>query len=92
MKVAKKTSKTSPKKRLLRARKRATLTLSVETYEKIDKLRGGTARSAWIDDLVEAEKVRREREALAELCRQQYTPEVCRETLRINDEYPIHEG
>jgi len=88
MKVAKK----SPKKRRIAAASRATLTLPLGTYRIIDQLRGDTTRSAWLESLVSSEKVRREREALAELCRQQYTPEVCRETLRLNRLYPIHEG
>ncbi|MEO6785762.1 MAG: hypothetical protein ABI318_06480 [Chthoniobacteraceae bacterium] len=88
MKVAKK----SPRKRRVVAASRATLTLPVGTYRIIDELRGDTTRSAWLESLVGTEKVRREREALAALCRQQYTPEVCRETLRLNRLYPIHEG
>ena len=88
MKVAKK----SPRKRRAVTTSRATLTLPGKTYRIIDELRGGTARSTWLESLVEKEKVRLEREALAELCRQQYTPEVCRETLRLNRLYPIHEG
>ena len=88
MKVAKK----SPRKRPAATASRVTLTLPGKTYRIIDELRGDVTRSAWLESLVEKEKVRREREALAELCRQQYTPEVCRETLRLNRLYPIHEG
>ena len=86
-----KVATTSPKKRRTAPPVRATLTLDIETYRKIDVLRGDATRSAWVQGLVEAEKVRQEREAFIERVRQQYTPEVCRETLRINDEYPIHE-
>jgi hypothetical protein len=88
MKVAKK----SPKKRLVRSRQRATLTLSMETYQKIDTLRGDAPRATWVQGLVEAEEARRERQRFIEAVNASYTPEVCRETLRINDEYPIHEG
>lgn len=88
MKVAKK----SPPRRRGASLRRATLTLDIETYRKIDALRGEATRAAWLQALVNAEQERREREAFIELVRRQYTPEVCRETLRINDEFPIHEG
>ncbi len=86
MKVAKK----SPRK-LAATLRRATLTLSMETYRKIDTLRGDEPRSAWVQALVEREEARRERERFAAALREQYTTEVCRQTLAINDEYPIHE-
>ncbi|MEO7317717.1 MAG: hypothetical protein ABIZ56_01880 [Chthoniobacteraceae bacterium] len=88
MKVAKK----SPKKRSAAPPARATLTLDIGTYRKIDTLRGEMNRAAWVQDLIEREQERRDREAFVDLVRQQYTPEVCRETLVINEEYPIHEA
>lgn len=88
MKIAKK----SPKRRPTVAPRRATLTLTAEAYQKIDALRGGASRSACVQRLVEQEEARRARGELAELLRQQYTPEVCRETLAVNDEFPIHES
>ena len=87
MKVATK----SPGRRLAASPSRATLTLDIETYRKIDALRGEAPRSAWVQALVLEEEKRREREAFIERVRQQYTPKVCRETLAINAEYPIHE-
>ena len=86
MKVARKSPKNRP-----RATTRATLTLSLEVYRKIDLLRGAEARSVWVQRLVEREERQRERERLAETLREQYTNEVCRETLSINDESPVHE-
>ena len=88
MKVAKK----SPAKRRSAPPLRATLTLDIATYRKIDTLRGDATRAAWVQELIEAEKARREREAFIAAVNASYTPEVCRETLRINDDYPIHEG
>jgi len=88
MKVAKK----SPRKRLGSARSRATLTLSMETYRKIDALRGDESRSAWVQRLIDREEARRERAQFAQQLRSEYTPRVCRETLAINEEFPIHEG
>lgn len=89
MKVAKK----SPGKRLTSStRQRATLTLSIEAYRKIDALRGDEPRATWVQRLIECEEARRERAHFAQLLRDEYTPRVCRETLAINDEFPIHEG
>ena len=86
MRVAKK----SPQKRSSSST-RATLTLSAEVYRKIDQLRGAQARSTWVQGLVEGEERKREREEFAKALRAQYTSEVCRETLSINDEFPVHE-
>jgi|GEM_PF-962418 len=86
MKVVKK----SPKKPSPVLR-RATLTLSMEIYRKIDALRGDEPRSVWVQTLVEREEARRERERFATALREQYTEDVCRQTLAINDEYPIHD-
>jgi predicted RNA-binding protein YlxR (DUF448 family) len=68
---------------------RATLTLSLEVYRKIDQLRGAEARSAWVQGLVEREEQQRERDRLAQALRAQYTTEVCLETLAVNDEFPV---
>lgn len=87
MKVAKK----SLHKRLATAPARATLTLSVETYRKIDALRAGESRSAWVQQIIDREEARLERQRLVETLREQYTPAVCRQTLVINEEFPVHE-
>ncbi len=83
MKVAKKSPDTSSS--------RATLTLSMETYGKIDQLRGKQSRSAWLQQVVANEEKRREREELLERIKTEYIPEVIQETLRINDGFPLHE-
>ena len=85
-----KVAKKSPPKRLTGSRKRATLTLSAETYQKIENLRGSDSRSAWVQQLIDKEESRMERERLNERLRKEYTPEVCRQTLAINDELPIY--
>jgi hypothetical protein len=89
MKVAK---KSPPKRRRTPPSARATLTLSREAYRKIDSLRGEASRAAWLQQIIDREVERRERLALAELVRKQYTPEVCRQTLELHDALPIHEG
>ncbi len=86
MKVARKSSRKLPA-----SGRRATLTLSLEVYRKIDRLRGAEARSSWVQGLVEREEREREREQFAQALRAQYTAEVCRETLSVNDEFPVHE-
>ncbi len=87
MKVAKKSPRRSP----IPPQRRATLTLSGDTYRKIDQLRGEQPRSAWIQRLVEREEQHHERERLAQTLRDQYTPAVTRETLALNKEFPVHE-
>jgi predicted CopG family antitoxin len=86
MKVARKSPKKRPEANL-----RATLTLSLDVYRKIDQLRGAEARSVWVQKLVEREERQRERDRFAEALREQYTKEVCHETLSVNDEFPVHE-
>jgi hypothetical protein len=87
MKVAKK----SPRRALATSPRRATLTLTAEVYRKIDQLRGGQPRSAWIQRLVENEEQRRERERLAQTLSKEYTAAIARETLALNQEFPIHD-
>ncbi len=67
------------------------MTLSMEAYRKIDALRGNEPRATWVQRLIEREDARRERAQLAQQLREEYTPRVCRETLAINDAFPIHE-
>lgn len=86
MKVARKSPKHSAN-----FSRRATLTLDQETYRKIDDLRGEAPRSAWVRDLINREEERQERARFAALLQKQFTPEVCLQTLAINDEFPIHE-
>jgi predicted RNA-binding protein YlxR (DUF448 family) len=87
MKVAKK----SPRRAPVGSPNRATLTLSKDTYRKIDLLRGDRPRSAWVHSLVEREEERMQRKRFAQALRDQYTPAVVRETLALNDAFPIHE-
>lgn len=79
----------SPRDR--QAEGRATLTLSLEVYRKIDRLRGTEARSVWVQGLVEQEEKRRQREQFAQALRTEYTAEVCRETLSVNEAFPVHD-
>src|SRR5260221_14458443 len=87
MKVARKLTK-----KVALAPIRATLTLTRETYRKIDALRGGEPRSVWVQRLIEREERRRERQRFAATLRERYTDAVCRETLAVHDEFPIDEA
>ncbi len=70
---------------------RQTLTLSADAYRQIEALRGSEARSAFVERLLEKERRRREREEFIESVNAACTPEFCRETLKINAEFPIHD-
>lgn len=63
----------------------------MEVYRKIDQLRGTKARSLWVQGLVEREERERARAGFAEALRGQYTAAVCRESLALNDDFPVHE-
>ncbi len=64
----------------------------METYRKIDALRGDEPKATWVQRLIEREEARRERAQFAEQLRAEYTPRVCRETLATNEEFPIDEA
>jgi len=81
MKVAKK----SPEKR-------STLTVTRATYDAIGGLAAGRPRSAVVDELVQREVRRRAREELARRLETEYTGAVCRETLRLNADLPVHDS
>ena len=89
MKVAKKSPRKKPP---VATSGRATLTVSRDIYGKIERLRGSESRSAWIKRLVDEEEQRRKRVRLADTLRQEYSAAVCRETVRANDDYPIHDA
>jgi hypothetical protein len=82
-------------KKVVSSPHRRTLTLNSDTYGKIDALRGGLARSAYVEKLVGADQARVEREKFIRQVNAYYTEEVKRETLKILDEmdreFPIEE-
>jgi hypothetical protein len=78
--------------------KEHSLTLSVpaSVLRWIEKTRGGAGSSEYIVQLLEqrmeqAGHEEAERESWLALGRRQYTEQVCRQTVEINDEFPIHE-
>jgi hypothetical protein len=77
MKIAKKSSQS-----------RQTLTLSRPAFDILDMLRGGLPKSVFVQELLEKEKLRREREVFYRDAVAAYTPEVCRETLELNKATP----
>jgi hypothetical protein len=72
--------------------RRRTLTLPLAAFPLLDRLRGQTSRSAYLEELLEREHDRVEQERFHVKVNAAYTAEVCKETLRVNEEFPIHEG
>jgi hypothetical protein len=68
---------------------RQTLTITRSAFDILDRLRGETPKSIFIQNLIEKEKRRREREAFYQSVLAAYTPEVCLETLELNEAIPI---
>ncbi|HKQ40069.1 MAG TPA: hypothetical protein VJ063_18490 [Verrucomicrobiae bacterium] len=72
------------------------LSLPGSILQWIEQTRGQTERSVYIAQLLQQkiEQAQREtvdRAALLAEGRIQYTPAVCEQSLKINDEFPIHE-
>ncbi len=68
---------------------RQTLTLTRSAITLLDSLRGGMPKSVFVEELLEKEKKRREREAFYRTAVASYTPGVRLETLKLNEETPI---
>jgi hypothetical protein len=68
---------------------RQTLTITRSAFDILDRLRGEMPKSIFIQNLIEKEKRRREREAFYQSVLAAYTPEVRLETLELNDSIPI---
>ena len=73
-----------------------TLQLPEDVFESIDRTRGEMDVSAYIAKLLQQQLEQTTAEATAReewlsKGRNQYTPEVCRQTLELNEEFPIHE-
>ncbi len=88
MKVATK----SPARRGQIAATRATLTLSAEAYRSLDRLRGNLPRSTYLQQIIEREKRRREREDFIATANAMCTETFCRESLRLNESLPVDSG
>ena len=71
--------------------KRRTLTLPSSTFSLLDRLRGEAPRSAYLAGLLEREYDRIEQERFHADVNAAYTLQVCEETLRVNEEFPVHE-
>jgi hypothetical protein len=72
--------------------RRRTLTLPIAAFPLLDHLRGERSRSAYLEDLLEREHGRVEEERFQAEVNAAYTAEVCEETLRVNEDFPIDEG
>jgi hypothetical protein len=67
------------------------LTLPTGVFRQIDKLRGSSPRSVYLSRLLQEEERRHERKRFFAEVNAAYTPEVSRQTLRLNEEFPIHD-
>ena len=72
------------------------LRLPGSIFQWLERARGEMDTSTYIAQLIQEriEQAQRETAERAEWLaegREQYTEEVCRQTLQINDEFPIHE-
>lgn len=68
---------------------RQTITLPRSAFDILDALRGETPKSVFVQELIEREKRRREREAFCRRAVAAYTPEVQAETLKLNEATPF---
>lgn len=82
MKVAKKSQKNL----------RRTLTLNEASIRLVERMRGEKPKSVFIGELVAAEAERRNKQKFYAAAVAAYTPEVARETLEINAQFPISEA
>lgn len=82
MKVAKKSPKNP----------RRTLTLNDSSVQLVERLRDGKPKSVFIGELLAAEAERRKKQKFYASAVAAYTPEVAKETLTINAQYPISEA
>ena len=67
---------------------RQTLTLTRPAFDILELLRGDLPKSLFVQELLEKEKLRREAEVFYREAVAAYTPEVCLETLDLNEATP----
>ncbi len=68
---------------------RRTITLTQNSFDLLDHLRGGVPKSVFFEELLATEKKRRADEAFYRGAVTAYTPEVRSETLKLNDDIPF---
>jgi hypothetical protein len=68
---------------------RQTITLTKWAFETLDMLRGEVPKSVFVQELLDQERLRREREAFYRGAVAAYTPAVCEETLELNAATPF---
>ena len=71
---------------------RGTLTLSGEALRLLERMRGKSPKSTYVEKLLREEAGRLERSAFYEEANQAYTSRVCEETLRVHEKFPVHEA
>jgi hypothetical protein len=70
---------------------RRTLTLPRRAFSILERLRGSTSRSAFVEQLLSNELSRIEQKKFYDAANSAYTPTICAETIRVNDEFPVDE-
>ena len=71
---------------------RRTLTLNEASIQLVERLRGEKPKSVFIGELVAAEAERRKKQTFYASAVAAYTPDIARETLAINAQFPISEA
>lgn len=71
---------------------RRTLTLNEASTKLVEELRGSKPKSVFIGELLNAEARRRAKQKFYESAAAAYTPEIARETLALNAQFPISEA
>jgi hypothetical protein len=71
---------------------RGTLTLSGEALRLLEQMRGKNPKSTYVEKLLRDEAGRLERSAFYEEANQAYTSRVCEETLKVHQDFPVHEA
>ncbi len=71
---------------------RGTITLGWVALELLEKMRGDSPKSTFVEELLREEAERRERAVFYEEANQAYTTKVCEETLRVHGEFPVDEA
>ena len=70
---------------------RGTITLGGAALGLLEKMRGDSPKSTFVEELLREEAGRRERAVFYEEANQAYTSKVCEETLRVHGEFPVDE-
>ena len=66
--------------------------MSGEALSLLERMRGKSPKSTYVERLLRKEAGRLERSIFYEEANSAYTSKVCEETLKVHQEFPIHEA